>query len=433
MTLHSSLARATRAFLAAAVLATGIPAQASGGDSTVTGEILVKLRSTAALDPLLAKYRLVAVDQFGSRPIYRLKVAGNTNAQDVIKTLATELDVLIAEPNYVHSTPEARKNVVWAIGSQSAYVAQWAPAALHLADAQRLSTGAGVRVAVLDTGVDVDHPALAGHLLPGFDFVDYDADPSEVGGTANLGYGHGTHVAGLVALTAPGAMIMPLRVLDAEGQGNSWVLAEALLYAADPDGDPTTNDGVQVVNMSLGTTTRTRIVDAAAQLATCLVPGGNDPADDVSDPGYDADEARCKNFPGLVIVAAAGNSGSGSERQYPAAESAHGLLAVGASSSNSRLASFSNWGSWVGIAAPGDGITSSVPGGGYATWSGTSMAAPLVAGTAALLRSVRPDMRADEVVRRMTSRSALLCGTNVKQVDAYATLQDKNPPSTNCK
>ena len=292
--------------------------------------------------------------------------------------------MLLAEPNVVNSSPEARRNAVWAIGNPQAYAAQWAPAALRLAEAHRLSTGAGVRVAVLDTGVDRDHPALAGRLLPGFDFVDYDDDPSEEGSEADVAFGHGTHVAGLVALVAPDAMIMPLRVLDADGQGNAWVLAEALLYAVDPDGDPTTDDGAHVINLSLGTTTRTRIFDAVVELATCSAVFDND----LADPGYDADAERCSQMRGVVIVAAAGNDGSNAVREYPAAEtSTHGLAAVGASAANARRASFSNYGSWVRFAAPGDGITSSVPGGGYGTWSGTSMAAPLFAGTAALLRA----------------------------------------------
>ena len=228
-------------------------------------------------------------------------------------------------------------------------------------------------------------------------------------------------------------MIMPLRVLDANGDGNAWVLAEALLYAVDPDGDPATDDGAHVINMSLGTTSRTRIFEAVVQLATCSIPAGADPATDISDPGYDADEARCNRFRGVIIVAAAGNSGSVSEVEYPAAEPTHGLLAVTASSSNSRLASFSNFGSWVRIAAPGDGITSSVPGGGYGTWSGTSMAAPLVAGAAALLHGFNPGLKPDDVIKRLTDRSSVLCGTNLRQIDAAAAVLDKSPPTTICR
>ena len=92
----------------------------------------------------------------------------------------------------------------------------------------------------VSAGFDLAHPALAGRMLPGWDFVDGDADPSETAQPTQGGYGHGTHVAGLVAWVAPGARLLPLRVLDAEGQGNAWVLAEAMLHAVDPDHNPAT-------------------------------------------------------------------------------------------------------------------------------------------------------------------------------------------------
>ena len=416
--------------LAVVLWTVGVHAACAKDDTGLGGEVLVKLRSTQALAPLLDKYSLSVIDQFGGRPIYRLEVTGQASVKDTIAALVLELDVLLAEPNVVNGSPEARRNAVWAIGNPQDYAAQWAPTALRLTEAHRLATGAGVRVAVLDTGVDGDHPALAGRLLRGFDFVDYDADPSEEGSEANVAYGHGTHVAGLVALAAPNAKIMPLRVLDADGRGNAWVLAEALLYAVDPDGDPTTDDGAHVINLSLGTTTRTRIFDSVVELATCTAVFD----DDLADPGYDADAERCGKMHGVIIVAAAGNDGSNSVLEYPAAEtSTHGLAAVGASAANSRRADFSNYGSWVRFAAPGEGITSSIPGGGYGTWSGTSMAAPLFAGTAALLREIYPAMKPDDVLRRMGSRSAALCGTNLRQIDAVSALRDVNPPNTVCR
>ena len=426
---------AARAMLVALLLAKGTAAFAgSGGDATIAGEVLVKLRATGALDPLLAKYPLAVVDRFGQRPIYRLKVGGSATVHDVLAALGAEPDVLIAEPNFIHSSPEARKNVVWTIGTPTAYATQWALQSIRLPDAHRIATGNGVRVAVLDTGVDRTHPLLAGKLLPGFDFVDFDTDPSE-GSALGVGYGHGTHVAGLVELAAPGATIIPLRVLDAAGQGNAWVLAEAMLYAVDPDGDPETDDGAHVINMSLGTISRTRLFDAMSQLVTCAVPDAGeliDPADDVSDPGYDGDKRRCANFGGAVVVAAAGNDASDSVREYPAAEGAYGLIAVAASSATGGLAKFSNFGSWIDVAAPGDAISSSVPGGGYGTWSGTSMAAPLASGVAALVREANPQLDADSIVRRVVLRSSTLCGTALHQLDALAALLDAPAPAIAC-
>jgi subtilisin family serine protease len=415
--------RIRRAPFAAVLLAFGLASQAAPDDS-VEGEILVRLSSPDALAPLLARHELTLAGAFGARPIYRLRVTGSANPKDVIKALEKEVDVIDAEPNQRQQSPEARKNVVWAIGNAADYAAQWAPRALHLADAQRVSSGAGMRVAVLDTGVDLQHPALAGKLLPGFDFVDGDNDPSEGGGPDDLGYGHGTHVAGLVALVAPGARIMPLRVLAPDGTGNTWALADALLYAADPDGDPATDDGAHVINLSLGSVVQTKILETVAKLVTCRKP---EPG-----AGYASDKARCEGLGGAVVVAAAGNDASDKVREFPAAEGAHGLLAVGASDVSGARAEFSNYGKWVEVAAPGDHITSSVPGGGFGTWSGTSMAAPLAAGTAALVRAAQPKLSAEDVTKLMKRRTMKLCDTKLKQIDALAAVTDEEASEGPC-
>jgi subtilisin family serine protease len=406
----------------------------SGGDTAVPLEILVKLRSTAALPGLLQRYPMTLVDRFGARPIYRFKLMANVRAsKDVLTALSTvEPDVLIAEANINHSSPEARRNMPWVIGDPGQYVAQWAPDAIRLSAAQQLSQGAGVRVAVLDTGIDLSHPALAGHLLPGFDFVDFDANPSEGIDPNGFGYGHGTHVAGLIAMVAPAAKIMPIRVLDNNGVGNAWVLAEALLFAMDPDGNPDTDDGAHIINLSLGSLTRTRLMAAISNIASCGTVIADDPVADQSDPGYADDIARCKKRKGAVIIAAAGNDGSASLKEYPAAEGAYGLLAVGASTSANRVAAFSNVGSWIGLAAPGEGLTSTFPGGGYATWSGTSMAAPMAAGTAALVQALDLSLPARDVVRRITRAAATLCGSNTPRLDALAAVTDTPAPATVC-
>jgi subtilisin family serine protease len=385
-------------------------------------ELLLKLRSSQALGALLQRHALTLVDRFGARPIYRVKTIGGAAAGPVITALLADPEVLLAEPNTLNAPPEAGKNNVWAIGSAQAYAGQWAGTALRLPQAHRLSTGQGVRVALLDTGVDRSHPALAGRLLPGFDFVDFDTDPSETGSTLDAGFGHGTHVAGLVAMVAPGARLMPLRVLDAKGVGNAWVLGEAMLHAVDPDGNPATDDGADVINLSLGGVERTGLLKLVSQLATCSPPDPAIAAEDQSDPGYNDDKTRCARHGGAVVVAAAGNAGSGSQRFYPAAESAYGLLSVAASNAAGRLAPFSNYGNWIDIAAPGAALTSTVPG-GYGTWSGTSMAAPLVAGSAALLRALAPAMAARDVQRCLERNASALKLTRLRQVDPLAALQ----------
>ena len=415
-----SLSRISAGF-AALLLALALAPITHAAD-TVAGEILVKLRSPAALPLIIAAYPGTISTQFGSRPIYRLKLPAAINVDTAVTSLRSTADVLLVEPNTTQQSPEARKNSAWAVGSASDYLPQWAPTAMRLSLAHTFSKGAGVKVAVLDTGVDPAHPALAGKLLPGYDFVDNDTIPSEVGTTANLGYGHGTHVAGLIALAAPQAKILPYRVLDLNGEGNAWVLAEAVQRAID--------DGAHIINLSLGTAFKSDVLTSIAKLVSCEPPDDADPVLNYADPGYAADKARCAGGPGLVLIAAAGNDGNSSVKEYPAAVSAYGLLSVGASNVSKHLATFSNSGSWVQVAAPGEGITSAVPlaatASGYAVWSGTSMAAPLAAGAAALLRSQQPDLPAKDLVRQITRTAAPLIGTNIKQIDAAALVERCN-------
>lgn len=399
------------------------------GKGAVDGEIIVRLREQGEIAPLLVKHQLSLIGRFGSRPIFRLKVIGDAKVDAKVDALRREYDVKSAEPNATYEGLEPGKNVGWAIGDPQPLATQWAAQAIHLADAHRISTGAGIRVAVLDTGVDRQHPALAGKLLPGFDFVDFDADPSDVGSVANRSFGHGTHVAGLVALVAPDARIVPLRILDADGVGNAWVLAEAMLYAVDPDGNPTTDDGAHVINLSVSSLAKTDLFKTVAKLVSCKKRGlgGKDADDDDDDDDVAvpfSDKVRCSGFGGAVVVAAAGNRGNDKIREYPAAEASSALVAVAGSDRNGWLAGFSNYG-WVKLAAPAQDITSAIPGGGYETWSGTSMAAPLVAGTAALLRSVDRSLSADGVVKRLKDRGSRLCGTPTKELDALAVLLDE--------
>ncbi len=255
-------------------------------------QVLVQLRNGVDVQALAAARGLGVAGQFGKRPIYRLALPAGADMAAVVASLQTEPGVVFAEPDAQSETPEGRRdNTFWAIGrSEAEYRQQWAPEALRLPLAHAMTQGSGVRVAVLDTGIVAAHPAFAGRLLPGRDFVDGDNDPAEVGTMADPGYGHGTHVAGLVALAAPGARIMPVRVLDRAGRGNHWVLAEALAWAVDPDGNPATDDGAHIVNMSLGSMRPTRMLQVATALANCEF---DDDDDDFDDPGFDDDRARC--------------------------------------------------------------------------------------------------------------------------------------------
>lgn len=228
--------------------------------------------------------------------------------------------------------------------------------------------GAGVTVAVLDTGVDLDHPLLAPRLTAArYDFIDDDAVPDDTfngldddgdGYIDEVG-GHGTHVAGIVHLVAPQAQIMPLRVLNDDGVGNSFQVAEALVYAAE--------HGASVVNLSLGTLMESALLqDVGEQLAA----------------------------EGILIVAAAGNLNTDLP-MYPAAESC--VLGVTAVGSGMHKSDYASYGPWVDIAAPGERIFSTYPGGSFGWWKGTSLATPFIAGQAALLRNDSPTLSIDEV------------------------------------
>ena len=242
---------------------------------------------------------------------------------------------------------------------------QWHLPLLGTPAAWERTRGEGVVVAVLDTGVELTHPDLAPNLLPGYDFVDHDADPSDRAG-------HGTHVAGLVAAdgralgTAPGASLLPVRVLEGDAGGSAFTVAQGVLWAAGLL-EPPNPHPAGVINLSLGTTSYSAVLaDAIAQAQAA----------------------------GVVVVAATGNSGG--PVAYPAA--LPGVVAVTALA-GPKLA----YGPWYANRGPGtyltayggdtggdqdgdgmvDGILSTEPG-GYGLRMGTSMAAPQVTGLAAL-------------------------------------------------
>jgi subtilisin family serine protease len=197
---------------------------------------------------------------------------------------------------------------------------------------------------------------------------------------------------------------MPLRVLDVDGTGNVWVLAEALQYAM--------AHGATVVNMSLAMPSDSRLLGDVLKAVACGDPATIGPTD-----------LPCYRPDGAVVVEAAGNFGSQTQ-VFPAADTVKGALSVGASEPNDSLAPFSNFGSWVSVAAPGDMLVSAVPGGGTGVWAGTSMAAPLVAGEAALVRAVSPGVTTLAITTRIKQSSAVVNGPVRYRVDALAALMD---------
>jgi type VII secretion-associated serine protease mycosin len=258
---------------------------------------------------------------------------------------------------------------------------QWNLPQIRAPYAWAVSTGSSdVIVAVLDSGVDLTHPDLEGQLVAGYDFVNTDTNPSD-------DRGHGTHVAGIVAAhtnnnqgmasVAWGSKIMPVKVLDSRGRGTHSQGADGIIWA--------TGQGARIINLSLGGESSSATLQNAVNYA------------------YDR---------GVLVVAAAGNKyEQGNPVMYPAAYP-H-VLAVAATGDQDEHADYSETGAYVDVAAPGGNPSSSWDSnpdhwilstywrgagrGEYLQVSGTSQAAPHVAGLAALVWSVNPSMSNDQV------------------------------------
>jgi thermitase len=277
----------------------------------------------------------------------------------VRKLLALAAIVLVTGAAPAASSP------LTAAGGRSGTAATWALGQIGAAQAWPLVAGKRIPpVAVLDSGVDATHPDLAGKVTAARDFVD---------GSGNTGDAswHGTAVAGVVSGSStsvcPSCTIVSGKVLNAHDEGDDAEIARALLWAA--------ASGARVVNLSMTG------VDEAPALR-------------------DAIETATRR--GVVVVAAAGNDGS-TTRSYPAADP--NVIGVAATSSTSTLYAWSNRGSWVTIAAPGETI-STLRGGGYTTFFGTSAAAPAVAAAAAECLAVAPRL-SPAAVRRVLVRTSV--------------------------
>jgi thermitase len=308
---------------------------------------------------------------------------GRTPA-DLAADLATDARVLAAEPDARAESPEARQESFSfddGHGDPGTWAEQPATTAVHLDGAHTVSRGAGVTVAVLDTGIDPSHPAFIGRLTAAWDFLDHDTDPTDVpngvdddgDGHVDESFGHGTHVAGIVAVTAPEARIMMLRVLDSDGRGDILSVAAGLRWAI--------NHGARVINLSLGMLHGSDIIQNLLEEA----------------------EDR-----GIVCVASAGNWGSDTPEEFPASSS-H-ASAIAAVDAWARPAPFTSYGSFVALSAPGVSVRSAFPGGQWRVWSGTSMSCPFVAGTAALVFAQHPDWTPDQVRERIVSTCRPLHG-----------------------
>jgi subtilisin family serine protease len=319
----------------------------------------------------------------------------------------------------------------------SNYTEQTAATIIRLDNARSATslTGAGTIVAIIDTGADQSHPVLASALLPGFDFTRNlsgasewaDLDPSLAAklqqstatildgqsveplsastalildqstatildqSTATIldsnypEFGHGTMVAGIVHLVAPGASIMPLKAFRADGTSNLSDIVQAIYYAA--------NNGANTISMSFSTPQSSPSLQAAIQYALS------------------------KN---VTLVAAAGNDGLNT-RVYPA--SYGGVEGIASTTNSDARSSFSNFGSGVALfAAPGEGVVTTFPGASFAAGWGTSFSAPMVAGSAALVLQARPTAKPGDVINALSKAVQISGLGGYGRIDLYQAL-----------
>jgi subtilisin family serine protease len=315
---------------------------------------------------------------------------------------------------------------------KASYVNQPAATIINLPSAQTMGSGSGI-IAIIDTGVDPDHPALSRWVVPGFDFVHNVAgiasewidlaqstvavlDQSTVavldGSTPAVlnqstvavldqstvavldttqipsAFGHGTMVAGIVHLVAPTAKIMPLKAFQADGSSNTFDIIRAIYYAVD--------NGANVINMSFS------LVGSSQEFVRAI--------------NYATDH-------GVICVASVGNDGT-DQLKYPAA--LRNVIGVASTDNLDVRSTFSNFGSGlVTLAAPGEGIITTYPGGHYAAAWGTSFSAPFVAGAPSLLLKYYPRMNFFRGVDALSNAKELTDDLGYGRLDIFQALTSR--------
>ncbi len=351
------------------------PVPAVAADLTIVpDEVLFETRPGVTAGAVEGIARSLRLTRISSQPIaligstlHRYRITDRRPVAAVVDALRRDARIASVQPNSIYRLQQGAPSGGQPPGRSPLADAQYALAKMRIAEAHRLATGEAVRVAVIDSMVDATHPELAGAVTAAFDPAGGKATP----------HTHGTGVAGILAarsqLTgiAPRVEVLAIRAFTGErgkpgADGTTFHIVQGIDWAA--------AQGARVVNMSFA-----------------------GPRDELL--GRILAAARRR---GIVLVAAAGNAGPTSQPLYPAAD--ENVIAVSASDAEDRIYPVSNRGGHICVAAPGVDILMPAPGNAYQLSSGTSMAAPHVAGVVALLLQAQPTLMPEEV------RTALRAG-----------------------
>ncbi len=368
----TSMGLAATALAAALLIGAGganaAPPERSAEGPWVKGRVLVMPQPGLSegelqkiVGPLGAKARRIT-----SHGLYAVDLPGNMSERAVAALLANNPHLKFVELDQFSSSD--------LVPNDPYYGSQWHLPLIGGPTAWNASQGAGVVIAILDSGIDPTHPDLKDRLVPGYNFVDGNTNTTDV-------RGHGTKVAGAaasalnngtgVASVAGAARIMPIRVSNADGYVTWSTMAQGLTYAADK--------GAKIANMSFNGVAGSSSVLSAAK--------------------YFMDKG------GLSFVSA------GNDNRDPGYADTNVMIIVASTDKNDAKSSFSNYGDHVDLSAPGSSIYSTTMGGGYASVSGTSFAAPVTAGVAALVMAANPSLSNVQVEQILKSTAKDLGAT----------------------
>jgi hypothetical protein len=361
----------------------------------VPNEVVIEVATTMTtrqINALAQRHRLAILQtvayQLGGTTLLRARITDGRAVPTHVQALESDVAVLSAQPNYLYSLIAQGEPAAPPEGDPSQYVLD----KMHLPQAHTLATGDKVLVAVIDSGIDVAHPDLAGDIAGTYDAIGKGLKVDK----------HGTAIAGAIAAhgklmgAAPAARILAIRAFSgtANNDGTTMAIMVGLNWAV--------AHGARIVNMSFA--------------------GPQDPG--IAQAVVDA-YAR-----GVILVAATGNEGADSPRRYPAGDAE--VIAVTATDENDRVPDFANRGDYVAVAAPGKDVMLLGPNGTYQMMSGTSFSSAYVAGTVALMLERRPNLTPDGVrqalmasAHRLDAKAPSEFGAGL--VDAYQALLSVAP------